>query len=379
MKDFEPKSAIKQGNRYKSLSNKDIIILDQMQYCPVGTSLDKYLKSRKTDFIKGHFPYRWLTSYNKLSDTQLPSYKFFENTKTTTEEYEKLNIIWKQENMTSMFDYLKYYNNLDVKPLIQAIEKHRSFYYNLGFDMHKDAISLSGLAEKIMFKNARDQKIDNVPSHKELIVKNDISEEIDVYDNKVYLIDEDNKECFYLLRKNNTGGPSIVFNRYHENDVTKITRVRRKGDKYILDKEGKLIKKIVGFDANALYLYSLMQGMPTSNLKHQIFNDNQNINELLKNTFGFYEVDIEVPKNDEMYDKFSEFPPLFKNCILNDKAKKIISVMSCEKILIYHPLLQWNINHGLIVTKVHSMIHCKKWKCFKSFGELVSAERRKGD
>ena len=179
MKDFEPKSAIKQGNRYKSLSNKDIIILDQMQYCPVGTSLDKYLKSRKTDFIKGHFPYRWLTSYNKLSDTQLPSYKFFENTKTTTEEYEKLNIIWKQENMTSMFDYLKYYNNLDVKPLIQAIEKHRSFYYNLGFDMHKDAISLSGLAEKIMFKNARDQKVDNVPTHKEIIIKKDISEEKD--------------------------------------------------------------------------------------------------------------------------------------------------------------------------------------------------------
>ena len=59
----------------------------------------------------------------------------------------------------------------------------------------------------------------------------------------MYLIDEDNKECFYLLRKNNTGGPSIVFNRYHEKDVTKITRVRRKGDKYILDKEGKLIKK----------------------------------------------------------------------------------------------------------------------------------------
>jgi len=25
------------------------------------------------------------------------------------------------------------------------------------------------------------------------------------------------------------------------------------------------------------------------------------------------------------------------------------------------------------------MIHCKKYKCFKSFGELVSDERRKGD
>ena len=53
--------------------------------------------------------------------------------------------------------------------------------------------------------------------------------------------------------------------------------------------------------------------------------------------------------------------------------------MSAKKILLYHPLLQWYIDHGLIVTKVHSMIHCKKYKCFKSFGELVSDERRKGD
>ena len=133
-----------------------------MLYCPAGTSLDKYLKSRKTGFTKGHFPYRWLTSYNKLFDKQLPEYKYFEKTKTSLEEYEKLSSIWKNENMKSMFDYLRYYNNLDVKPLIQAIEKHRAFYFEHGFDMHKDAISLSGLAEKIMFKNAREQRDENV-------------------------------------------------------------------------------------------------------------------------------------------------------------------------------------------------------------------------
>ena len=77
---------------------------------------------------------------------------------------------------------------------------------------------------------------------------------------------------FYLLKKSNTGGPFIVFNRYHKKDVTKITRERRKRDKYILDKEGKLIQKIVWFDANAL-----------------------------NNTLGFDEVDIEVPKNNDMY------------------------------------------------------------------------------
>ena len=34
--------------------------------------------------------------------------------------------------MNNMFDYLKYYNNLDVIPLIQGVTKHRAFYY-LGY------------------------------------------------------------------------------------------------------------------------------------------------------------------------------------------------------------------------------------------------------
>ena len=44
--------------------------------------------------------------------------------------------------------------------------------------------------------------------------------------------------------------------------------------------------------------------------------------------------------------------------------------MSAKKILIYYPLLEWYIQQGLSVTKVYGMIHCKKWKIFKGFGEL---------
>ena len=93
---FKAISAIKQGSRYKTLSNDSIVILDQMAYCPQGTSLDKYLKSRKTDFIKGHFPYRWLTSYNKLFANKIPDYEYFEITKTTAEDYEQLKTIWQK-------------------------------------------------------------------------------------------------------------------------------------------------------------------------------------------------------------------------------------------------------------------------------------------
>ena len=48
------------------------------------------------------------------------------------------------------------------------------------------------------------------------------------------------------------GGPSIIFHRYHEKGVTTLR-----------EPNGKTAAKLVGFDANALYLWRLMQEMPT--------------------------------------------------------------------------------------------------------------------
>ena len=95
-----------------------------------------------------------------------------------------------------MFDY---YNNLDGKPLVQAIEKHREFYLTLGFDMHKDAISLSGLAEKIMFKISSENQTDNTFHIEKVLYKSNNPEESDfTVDTLVF----DNKETYILITKN---------------------------------------------------------------------------------------------------------------------------------------------------------------------------------
>ena len=64
-------------------------------------------------------------------------------------------------------------------------------------------------------------------------------------------IDEKNKNLYYKMKQNIVGGPSIVFHRYHDQLNTYI----RGGP--------KLCQKVVGFDANAMYLWALMQDMPT--------------------------------------------------------------------------------------------------------------------
>ena len=70
-------------------------------------------------------------------------------------------------------------------------------------------------------------------------------------DSKFALFNKDNADLYYTLKQNIVGGPSIIFSRYHEKDVTKI----KKSDKFC--------KAIVGYDCNGLYSYAIKQQMPT--------------------------------------------------------------------------------------------------------------------
>ena len=65
------------------------------------------------------------------------------------------------------------------------------------------------------------------------------------------LFNKKHKDWYYRMRQNIIGGPTIIFHRYHEAGMTRI----RKGPTECAD--------VVGYDADALYLLSLMQDMPT--------------------------------------------------------------------------------------------------------------------
>ena len=69
------------------------------------------------------------------------------------------------------------------------------------------------------------------------------------------LFNEKNKDLHHLVKDHMVGGPSLVFHRYHKKGVTKI-RQNDYGD------TSRLCQSIVGFNANALYLRSIMQDMP---------------------------------------------------------------------------------------------------------------------
>ena len=132
--------------------------------------------------------------------------------------------------MTTLKDFLIYYNNQDTFPFLQAVEKAFSFCQDKTLDMFKSAISVPGLTLNYLFSL--------LPP--------------DAY---FTLISNQNRDLHYLFKENLVGGLSIVFHRYHKKDLTSL----RAAD----FPEPKICKSIIGFDANALYLHAIMQDMPT--------------------------------------------------------------------------------------------------------------------
>jgi hypothetical protein len=227
---------------------------------------------------------------------------------------------------------------------------------------------------------------------------------------------------------NIVGGPSIVFHRYHEAGVTKIKRAVYERDgilqKWNIGQEGNLVQQIIGYDANALYLWCMSQEMPCGQLNsYDIPEGMDNYVYMIRGIqsgalFGFAEVDIYVPEN--LWNHFIEMTPLFKNTVIGPEQltplmrdewkrlnkinvpvvrksggkeqveqheftrahvpqKKLIGSYFAQKMLIYTPLLQWYLNHGLIVSRVHQFIEATRGRPFQQFAEDVSNARREGD
>lgn len=204
----------------------------------------------------------------------------------------------------------------------------------------------------------------------------------------VHSIDEDNKDIYQKMKENIAGGPSIIFTRYAKRNET-----------YIRD-SNKITKKIIGYDANALYLWALGNEMPcgqltTINTYDTIIDDIKS-----KKLFGFLECDIETPVH--LKDYFSEMCPIFKNIEIDPKdksiigehmfeyneskgksgarkSKKLISSYFGTKILIYTPLLNWYLEHGLVITKTYSFIKAYSHQPFEQFMEEITTARRIGD
>ena len=276
----------KNGNKIMYILTKNSRFLDIINYLGPGTSYEKWVKAYECESEKSWFPYEWFDSIEKLDFKGLPDYEHWYSklkgcyllTKTELEGCKKL---FEEKGMKTFEDWLRYYNNHDVVPGLEALEKMRAFYSDKGIDILKDAVSIPGVSLHYLLRGC-------------------VERGADLY--------SPCKEAYEMLKAAVVGGPSLVFTREHEVGVTKIRSHRIA--------EPRFCKNIVGYDANALYLSTLLRDMPCGKGRVVHYNNEaaapiltQGLKE--EKWFGFAEVDIEIPKH--LYPKFEEMCPFFYN------------------------------------------------------------------
>ena len=250
-------SVIKKANDFISFKFGDVQFLDIMKFLGGATTLDSFLKAYEASETKGFFPYEWFDNPDKLDFPELPPYEaFFSKLRNNNpldkdfidyeklrksgfeeqqalkklqiktvpssglDNYNNLQETWKKNGMTVFKDFLKWYNNKDVVPTLEAMQKTIQFYHNKGIDMLKLGCTLPNLANICLHKSTN---------------------------YKFYPICESDKDLCEKIREDMTGGPSIVFTRKAVVDET-----------FIRD-SSNICKSIVGIDASQLYPYSMCQ------------------------------------------------------------------------------------------------------------------------
>ena len=111
------------------------------------------------------------------------------------DNYKFLQETWKKIGMTVFKDFFKWYNNKDVAPTLEAMQKMIQFYHNKGIDMLKLGCTHLNLANTCLHKSTN---------------------------YKFYPFCESDKDLCEKIREDMTGGPSIVFTRKAVVDETYI-------------------------------------------------------------------------------------------------------------------------------------------------------------
>ena len=364
----------KNGNKTMFLLTSGFRFLGIINYLGPGTSYEKWVKAYECKTVKSWFPYEWFDRPEKLDYPGLSDYmdwysKLKGDFVLKLSEWKACKKLFREKGMKTFKDWVRYYNNLDVAPGLEALEKMRKFYTEKGIDIMKDAVSIPGVSLHYLLKGAIDRNAE---------------------------LYSPSKEAYEMLKEAVVGGPSLVFTRIHEVGKTKIRSHQIA--------EPQLCKNILGYDANALYLSTMLREMPCGKERVVHYEDEYQtegapvLTHRLKegSWFGFAEVDIEIPKH--LHQKFEEMCPFFHNKVVPAKAvpehmlkylrntgrkrgddKKLMGTLSAQKILIYAPLLLWYIDHGAVIKRVYRTIDHTPAKIFPWFVEQVTEARRTGD
>ena len=243
-------SVLKRQTSYFNLTyelpNSSIQFLDILNYL-APCNLDQFLRMTSAPSNKGIFPHGYFLSVKQLKETrEFPPFEAFFNTlKNTMGCTEKIYLEAKKLfddrinlpandplKWHSMIDYLRWYNDLDVLPLVLAIKYwFNAFREQFDIDGYQYA-SLASMSQAAMFQQ---------------------------YDQKapfLYSLPHWKKSLSDLFKKSIVGGLTTCLHRAVILDGSEgpiASKIADNGDSFT---------SVVPFDFNSLYPWALLQNMP---------------------------------------------------------------------------------------------------------------------
>ena len=141
----------KNGNKLMFILTNEFRFLDILNYLGPGTCYEKWIKAYECENKKSWLPYDWFDSPEKLDYPGLPEYpEWFSQNKgrylLTLDEWQECKRLFEEKGMQTFADWLRYHNDLDVVPALEALKKMRGFYAEKGIDVFKDAVSIPGVS-----------------------------------------------------------------------------------------------------------------------------------------------------------------------------------------------------------------------------------------
>ena len=199
---------IKTAIQFVSFEFGNVQLLEIMNFLGGATSLDSFLKAYKTSETKGFFLYEWFDCPQKMNNSELPPYdaffsklrkvnplekdysdyqkllssglkteealskmKFSKPPPSGEENYQYLLNIWNHENMCIFKNFLRWYNNKDVVPTLEAMQKMLAFYHKKGIDLLRLGCTLPNLANICLHKSTNAKLYPFTETDKDLLQK----------------------------------------------------------------------------------------------------------------------------------------------------------------------------------------------------------------
>lgn len=141
---------IKKHNYFMCLSTDTLIFLDITNYLVPGFSYDKFLKALGCKLTIG-LTFEYMDDVRKLDESAF--YNRLKGENISDDDYARCQKTLHDNGMTTMRDFLVWYNNRDVVPFLEAIDKQFAFYQQRHIDMFRDGISVPGLTLLHLFND----------------------------------------------------------------------------------------------------------------------------------------------------------------------------------------------------------------------------------